>query len=91
MTNIFVIMTKSEWPMGRNVCVSREGGYSAGQWLAYGYRQRSAAEKFLNKVKTRGAPDAKICVMTMDVPAGDLFNREDVHWDICEAAAAAFN
>ena len=43
---LFVIMTEHK---GRLVCIAREGGYSAGQSIAYGYKMRSAASRFAAK------------------------------------------
>ena len=75
---------------GRLRCLGREGGYSAGQWVAYAWRRRSAAEKFIKKL---GRDDVDVfSVQGLDFEnAPGAFANERVHNEIREDAESQFN
>jgi len=73
---------------GRLRCLGREGGYSAGQWIAYAWRRRRAAEKFIKKL-SRDDVDV-FSVQGLDFE-NDLFESEWVHNEIREDAESQFN
>jgi len=81
----FVAMARAN---GRLRCLGREGGYSAGQWVAYAWRRRRAAEKFIKKL-SRDDVDV-FSVQGLDFE-NDLFESEWVHNEIREDAESQFN
>ena len=82
----FVAMARAK--DGRLRCLGREGGYSAGQWVAYAWRRRNAAEKFIKKL---GRDDVDVfSVQGLDFE-NDLFESEWVHNEIREDAESQFN
>ena len=81
----YVAMARSNG--GRLKCLGREGGYSAGQWVAYAWRRRNAAEKFIKKL----GRDADVFSVQGLNFEGACFESEWVHNSIREDAENQFN